>query len=256
MATVRKRPLIEMIDVLGKNPKKPKILATKQLHLDFGQKFFGPVQCKRCGMLYSYGQSQDELDHYEYHKKITSGIRFDGWKNERRVEAIESFDRVSSHPPMKDTRILLVLPTDIKAHLKKIDSIIAHIDNELGISTTGTLNPNAKLLMCISNRKVVGCIVVESITEGFRIMSNDENNSSSWSCSEKSEPALMGVNKVWVFDSFRRKGIARKLLDAARHNFKPGHIIPKEAIAFTDPTVDGRHFAVSYCGTPNFLIYR
>ena len=28
-------------------------------------------------MLYSYGQSQDELDHYEYHKKITSGIRFD-----------------------------------------------------------------------------------------------------------------------------------------------------------------------------------
>ena len=27
------RPLIEMIDVLGKNPKKPKILATKQLHL-------------------------------------------------------------------------------------------------------------------------------------------------------------------------------------------------------------------------------
>ena len=41
-----------------------------------------------------------------------------------------------------------------------------------------------------------------------------------------------------------------------RHNFKSGHIIPKESIAFTDPTVDGRDFAVSYCGTPNFLIYR
>ena len=34
--------------------------------------------------------------------------------------------------------------------------------------------------------------------------------------SEEAEPALMGVNRVWVCHAHRRKGIATKLLDAAR----------------------------------------
>jgi N-acetyltransferase len=60
---------------------------------------------------------------------------------------------------------------------------------------------------------------------------------------------------VWVHASWRRRGAASRLLDAARHTLLFGAALPRSACAFTAPTDDGRAFAVRYCGTPSFLLF-
>ena len=43
---------------------------------DVGQRRVGHVICQECGMLYTYGQPQDTVEHKKYHKKFTTGIIF------------------------------------------------------------------------------------------------------------------------------------------------------------------------------------
>ena len=46
------------------------------------------------------------------------------------------------------------------------------------------------------------------------------------------------------------------LLHNYRLNFVPGYIVPRNKIAFSDPTPDGKAFATKYCRTQNFMVYR
>ena len=43
---------------------------------DLGQKTFGHVTCKVCGMVYTYGQADDRSEHYKFHRKFLSGVKF------------------------------------------------------------------------------------------------------------------------------------------------------------------------------------
>ncbi len=43
---------------------------------DLGQKTFGHVTCKVCGMVYTFGQAEDEMEHVKFHKKFISGVKF------------------------------------------------------------------------------------------------------------------------------------------------------------------------------------
>lgn len=66
---------------------------------------------------------------------------------------------------------------------------------------------------------------------------------------------VTGVKIIWVAGSHRRRGIARKLLDAARRSLTFGHIIPKQQMVFSQPTADGFAFAKSYCGGRGVMAY-
>ena len=92
----------------------------QQLCLDLGQRNFGHVTCRVCGMVYSLGQSQDEADHSKFHRRYLAGVTFQGWKQERVVEV-----RV-------DGRILAVFPDDGRRHLKKVQELCSLVDSELG----------------------------------------------------------------------------------------------------------------------------
>lgn len=214
----------------------------EQLYLDVGQKQIGHVTCPVCHMVYTYAEPKDQLEHCRFHKKLTSTIQFDGWKHERVVEEFP------------DGRILMVLPTDQKKQLQKVNEIRQLIERELGHDTTATLNPHqSKTFLYISGfKKVVGCVVAEKIEAGYRAI----NKSCCHYTSAESEQALLGIRRLWVFGPLRRQGLAVRLLDAVRHNFVYGRVISKQLIAFSDPTPDGKKFASSYTGTEEFLVYR
>jgi hypothetical protein len=65
----------------------------------------------------------------------------------------------------------------------------------------------------------------------------------------------LGVRAVWVHASWRRRGVASRLLDAARHTLLFAAALPRSACAFTALTDDGRAFAVRYCGMPSLLLF-
>ena len=68
------------------------------------------------------------------------------------------------------------------------------------------------------------------------------------------ESLAMGVQQIWVRDEYRRRGVARQLVDAARREFVCGGV-KKSSVAFSQPTAAGRQFAFSYIKKPFILAY-
>ena len=84
-------------------------------------------------MVYTFGQADDQVEHIKFHKNFVSGVKFmvstehnseehvifclhvcpQGWKNERVVRQFH------------DGRIIVILRTDPKHHLKKVRALCA-----------------------------------------------------------------------------------------------------------------------------------
>ncbi|KAL1303328.1 hypothetical protein AAFC00_006729 [Neodothiora populina] len=65
---------------------------------------------------------------------------------------------------------------------------------------------------------------------------------------EDADQVQMGISRIWVSSSCRQKGIASAMLDCASRTFCDGTIIPKEEIAFSQPTQSGARLARRWFG--------
>ncbi|XP_074010076.1 N-acetyltransferase ESCO2 [Numenius arquata] len=261
--------LDELTSPLGSNPpaktphpsqksKKAKELCKRsgdQMIIDAGQKHFGAVVCKSCGMIYTAGSPEDEAQHIQYHERFLEALRYVGWKKERVVAEFW------------DGKIVLILPDDPKYAVKKAEDVREIVDNELGFKQVSLSCPaKAKIYLFVSNEKmIVGCLVAEAIKQAFRVLaepgaavSPEEDalqHQRPWRCSTEPEPAICGISRIWVFGPRRGKGIARRMVDVVRSTFMYGCFLSTQEIAFSDPTPDGKLFATTYCQTPSFLVY-
>ncbi|NXN92233.1 ESCO2 acetyltransferase, partial [Rhinopomastus cyanomelas] len=251
-------PATKLIPTSQKS-KKAKELCKRswdQMIIDAGQKHFGAVVCKSCGMIYTAASPEDEAQHLQHHERFLEMLRYMGWKKERVVAEFW------------DGKIVLILPDDPKYAVKKVEDVREIVDNELGFKQVALRCPaKTKTYLFVSNEKmIVGCLVAESIKQAFRVLSEPGTPSSSpshdflqhqraWRCSTEPEPAVCGVSRIWVLGSRRGKGIARRMVDMVRSTFMYGCYLSTQDIAFSDPTPDGKSFATRYCQTPNFLVY-
>ncbi|XP_026702143.1 N-acetyltransferase ESCO2 [Athene cunicularia] len=219
---------------------------------DAGQKHFGTVVCKSCGMIYTAASPEDEAQHIQHHESFLEALRYLGWKKERIVAEFW------------DGKIVLILPDDPKYAVKKAEDVREIVDNELGFKQVSLSCPaKSKIYLFVSNEKmIVGCLVAESIKQAFRVLSEPGatgqdllQHQRAWCCSTEPERAVCGISRIWVFCPRRRKGIARRLMDVVRSTFSYGCYLSTDDIAFSDPTPHGKLFATKYCQTPNFLVY-
>jgi len=234
---------------------------SNQLFLDFGQNSFGKQTiCNICGMLRVHGMEEDDTQHAKICKEYKEGVSCLGWKNERRVA---TFGR--------DDRILEVRPDDAQQYHKKVLEVKAIVDKELGFAnrtSEESLSAVSSMTsyMYISKKRVVGLVVVKRIRRAYELLSSKEsyddanidnnvNNSSSISRSLKSSKALLGIYQIWVHNSHRSRGIASKLVTAARDHLIFGMVVPLELVAFSSPTDAGLRFAKRYIGSEKPLIF-
>ncbi|NXS57438.1 ESCO2 acetyltransferase, partial [Brachypteracias leptosomus] len=252
-------PAVKAPHALQKSKKTKELLKCSwdQMIIDAGQKHFGAVVCKSCGMIYTAASPEDEAQHIQHHERFLEGLRYVGWKKERVVAEFW------------DGKIVLILPTDPKYAVKKAEDVREIVDNELGFKQVALSCPDkTKIYLFVSNEKmVVGCLVAESIKQAFRVLSEPEAEQLSpdqaevlqqqraWRCSTEPEPAACGISRIWVLGPRRRRGIARRMVDVVRSTFMYGYYLSSTEIAFSDPTPDGKSFATKYCQTPNFLVY-
>ncbi|XP_075057243.1 N-acetyltransferase ESCO2 [Mixophyes fleayi] len=226
-----------------------------QLIIDAGQKHFGPVACGTCGMIYSAASLQDETQHIQYHQRLLESIRYVGWKKERVVAEFW------------DGKILKISPGDPKYALKKAEEVREVVDMELGFQQTTLSSPSRAVtyLFVSSDKKIVGCLIAEAISQAFRVFDEPPPTASTshgalerhraWRCSSEPQKAICGISRIWVFSLMRRKGIASRLVDTVRSSFTYGSRLTTDEIAFSDPTPDGKLFASTYCKVPDFLVY-
>ncbi|XP_057877800.1 N-acetyltransferase ESCO2, partial [Melospiza georgiana] len=282
----RRRPLEELpapFGPSGKTPRKSRESSWDQLIIDAGQHSLGPRQCGSCGMLFAPGVPEDRLQHLRHHRRLRQALTHTGWKQERVVAEFW------------DGKILLILPEDPKYALRKAEEVLAVVDSELGFpehSRPGSgqrsrLFPaQSRVYLFVSpGQCVLGCLVAQPIRHAFRVLPEpglaplpdpqDPQNSQgprdprgdsrrdpqsdpcarAWRCSLCPEPAACGISRLWVLGARRRRGIARRMMDALRRTFVFGAVLSSRDLAFSDPTADGRGFAARYCGRHDFLVY-
>uniref|UniRef100_H2YK49 N-acetyltransferase domain-containing protein n=1 Tax=Ciona savignyi TaxID=51511 RepID=H2YK49_CIOSA len=211
-----------------------------QMIIDAGQKKFGPIQCETCGMVYSVDHPHDQEQHQIHHASFLDILRFPGWKKER---VVASF---------MDGRIIKILPSDPKYVTNKVEEIEKLIDNELGFNRNRH-STRITFLHISDEQQVIGCLVSEPITQAFPLLPS--MTSSMMSCSLQSVPVTCGVGRIWCHASHRKRGVATRLMDALRCSFVLGAQLDRNQIAFSDPTVSGKEFAMKYFGTDQFLTY-
>eukprot|EP01117_Protostelium_nocturnum_P000071 TRINITY_DN10160_c0_g1_i1.p1 TRINITY_DN10160_c0_g1~~TRINITY_DN10160_c0_g1_i1.p1 ORF type:complete len:482 (-),score=148.76 TRINITY_DN10160_c0_g1_i1:21-1466(-) len=217
----------------------------EQSFLDFGQKDFGKRHtCQACGMNYHKGVEDDEDLHKTFHRRWQENrftVDFPGWQDEEVVKRLED-----------GSKIILISSNDPKQNSPKILRAFEIVNRELCFAPSEDCEPETILIYVGSNKKMIGFISAKSISEGFPVI---PASSSSLRCEKTSYPASCGISRVWVHPDKRRKGIATQLVEMARAHMTYGSIIPKERVAFTQPTQEGKLFIAKYTGKEDFLVY-
>ncbi|KAF9215440.1 N-acetyltransferase esco2 [Podila verticillata] len=191
-------------------------------------------------------------------------------------------------------RIVVVSMTDGGSNFekKKVREVLELVNKELGsVEFDPETLEGCKVFLYISGKKkVVGCVVAERIKQGFEIMSSSSSStlaageatveaescsgsdpaenvvstkdistgahhSSAIFCSTVPQPAICGINRIWVSTLYRRHRVASRLLDAVRDRFIYACKLEQKDLAFSQPTGDGKSLARQYLGTDKFLVY-
>ncbi|XP_023335372.1 N-acetyltransferase ESCO2 [Eurytemora carolleeae] len=214
-----------------------------QLQIDAGQKR-GPTLCLTCGVVYTIGDPEDEASHEKSHNGIVDRLKFPGWKNERNCGEFEN------------GRIVMIQPGDPKHMWRKVQDALTVVDRDLGFSEVGIRYPEkTKVFLFISEKKIAGFLLAESVENGFRVITPKQESGKVYMCSETPNPVKCGISRIWVLAEFRRKGIASKLVESMRASFLLGHHLTQDEFAFSDPTINGMDFAISYMRRVDFLVY-
>jgi N-acetyltransferase len=120
-----------------------------------------------------------------------------------------------------------------------------------------------KVYLYFRGNKCVGACLAERIWEAFAVLGKTDTTtqtsetcessvapqSSSISISSASDPAILGVSRIWTSNQSRKQGIASRLLETVRCDFQYGLVIEKGKMAFSQPTESGGNLARKWFGS-------
>jgi N-acetyltransferase len=122
-----------------------------------------------------------------------------------------------------------------------------------------------KLYLYVDNGKCVGLCLAEGIDSAFTVLEPEDSadgaerertthqadsvsrGDSPLCISEESEPAVIGISRIWTSRGARKKGIAKALLKCTAKTFGP-EPTPKDLVAFSQPTEMGTALARRWFG--------
>lgn len=113
-----------------------------------------------------------------------------------------------------------------------------------------------KVFLHMKDSRCVGLCLAERIWEANPVIGSlpsskgRDNNatSSSVTVAETPRPAIVGISRIWTATAMRQKGVAMDLLDNVRTRFIYGTDIPKDRIAFSQPTESGCRLMRTFYG--------
>jgi hypothetical protein len=238
--------------------------------------------CKTCGMQYIPSNAEDAALHKKFHAMNLGGVDFTKPVVERfrknqvwsgggafiavvgRKDALALRNRTSDVLKVVNTELAAVPISDeeLWSQTSHTDTSIERADaGETASSTIHSTEPlvdRFRIYLYIRGNKCVGACLAERIWEAYTVLDHTTSSStrelpvapqsSSISISTKSDPAVMGVSRIWASNQHRKQGVATRLLECARSNFLYGLRIDKEKVAFSQPTEGGGHLARKWFG--------
>ncbi|KAF2838599.1 hypothetical protein M501DRAFT_1016692 [Patellaria atrata CBS 101060] len=284
---VAREPLTEMITNMQSATiplKKKRKKTLTQMRIDLG----GEIRktCKVCSMEYIPSTAEDAALHKKFHAMNVGGIDLTKpfvdqirtskiWSGDDGAFVIAVSRKDTQASRNKVRKILEVVNKELGAVDIEDDKLWSQISAMADCNKTkrnvqrdrGT-NSDLKIpcprydrfkaYLYIQGGKCTGLCLAERISKARRVLESKENTaveygstdtiSSSISASNGAVTSMLGISRIWTSSSHRRKGIANILLDCAAANFLYGMRIPKDMIAFSQPTESGGKLAQKWFG--------
>lgn len=252
-------------------PKKkpPSQPGLRQMQIDLGNDV--RKTCSACGMEYIPSNAEDAALHKKFHEMNTTGI--DLGKAFMRANAcrwvyeatrfdegyVVIVDRKAS-PTAKSQakKVLEVVNKELSSPEIEDDVLWSQTEPPKHLQRNGSVEKvdRYKVFLHMKDSRCVGLCLTERIWES-RLVNRPstergdahQSNGSSITVGNEAHPAIVGISRIWTSESSRRKGIAMDLLDCVVINFIYGMEIPKDKVAFSQPTESGHRLAEAFFGT-------
>ncbi|MCJ1282862.1 N-acetyltransferase O1 (Establishment of cohesion protein 1) [Xylographa opegraphella] len=264
-----------------KGPPPAKKVRLTQMQIDLG----GEIRraCKECGMDYIPSNAEDAALHKEFHSINIGGV--DMGKGFARDVTVVGRAGEGEIVAIVEAKSALGLRNKVKKVLGIVNKELGAVDVEEGIlwekmavATRDNKKRRTekrrglragreeeekeerfKVFLYLAGDKCIGLCLAERIHNASKVIASEEHDasehsasvgvkSSSISTETARDAALLGISRIWTSKSHRRKGIASALLDCARGNFFYGIEVPKEMVAFSQPTESGGRLAQRWFG--------
>lgn len=187
-----------------------------------------------------------------YHPSSPDDVRVHGRFHRASLAGVEAsaslFSRVIWRGASGDAVAVVAAGTSSAAERRKVREMLELVDSELGAAQipdevlwrTGRW----KAYLFAAERRIVGFLLAERIQRGYVALGGE----SGAIVVGEQRPALMGVCRIWTAGEWRRRGVARRLLDEARAEFVYGLRVDRELVAFSQPTESGAALARGWWG--------
>jgi len=194
------------------------------------------ITCENCGMTYFKHVDADKKLHSQFHKKVLNG----------RDWSVKWGTKIQDINSSQDEYICCVNPknsTEMKATIDLLDlvnhDLNAPEDNEFWLKG----DDSGKVFVYVKNGRAIGVVSVERITQGTFLSIEDGQIARNIKLE-----LLAGVSRIYVCKKYRRMGIGLRLLGTLQTHFIYGMIIPKNKIAWSQPSFAGGKLATSFNG--------
>ena len=240
----------------------------KQMQIDVGRDV--RKTCSTCGMEYIPSNAEDAALHKKFHDMNSTGV--DLGKAFMRANAcrwvyeatrfdegyVVIVDRKAS-PSAKNQakKVLEVISKELSSPEISDEVLWSQVEPPSHHQQNGSTEKvdRYKIFLHMKDSRCVGACLTERIWESRPVQQSsaesngtDQFNSSSITVEDEVHPAIVGVSRIWTSGSSRRKGIAMDLLDCVVVNFIYGMEIPRDQIAFSQPTESGQRLIQSFFG--------
>ncbi|KAF7590138.1 N-acetyltransferase O1 (Establishment of cohesion protein 1) [Aspergillus hancockii] len=255
-------------------PKKkvaPQQPTLKQMQLDLGHEV--RRTCATCGMEYVPSNSEDSALHKKFHDMNSTGVdlgkAFMRANASRWVYEATRFDegyvvivdrKASPTAKNQAKKVLEVINKELSSPEIEDDVLWGQTEPPKHLRKNGDSEKvdRYKVFLHMKDSRCVGACLTERIWESRPVEKSSNQTSrpdSAITVRSETHPAIVGISRIWTSGSSRRKGIAMDLLDCVVSNFIYGMEIPKEQVAFSQPTESGKTLAQSFFGDDEWHVY-
>lgn len=246
-----------------------------QTQLAFGQTAI--KTCGQCQFTYNGTVIDDVKSHQEYHDDKLRGLRMESSLNSvsaRRPKLWRRFDDSGredyivavdqrSHRAWKQLAESALAVVDQNLNSKEISSDIlwSSIPNPQTSGTKAVNNVKQDLVdkykvylyvmggLFLEPDRIGGVLLAERISSGFQVYKEEIPecyDEDTLRVSETSREAVLGVNKIYTYPCYQRRGLAINLLDTACDHFVWEQPLGRGQVAWTQTTLQGHDLAEFY----------
>ncbi|GLA49758.1 hypothetical protein AnigIFM63604_005742 [Aspergillus niger] len=250
-------------------PQQPPVL--KQMQIDLGHEV--RRTCATCGMEYVPSNTEDAALHKKFHDMNSTGVdlgkAFMRANASRWVYEATRFDegyvvivdrKASPTAKNQAKKVLEVICKELSSPTIEDEVLWSQTEAPKHLQQNGVPEKvdRYKVFLHMKDSRCVGACLTERIWESRPVKKSAASGNgpdSSVTVGEERHPAIVGISRIWTSGSSRRKGIAMDLLDCVVSNFIYGMEIPKEQVAFSQPTESGKGLAQSFFGNEEWHVY-